>query len=270
MGADKKATLCAAILALCVTLGTPATTTGQQLVRLKVGFYPDRLGASTTIHVSFRVATSFGLPPSPLVGLRMSMPKGVNLSTTKLGIAVCRPISLEAAGAEGCSPNSVMGRGKALVEVPIGPEILHEWANITILMGPAIEHHTTLIYYADGSTPVSAQVVFTGLLLPDSGPFGGLLNMTIPLIPSLPGAPDAAVVYVRTTFGPAGLRYYKRERDKMIVYKPEGVDVPSTCPPGGFPFAAIFSFADGSDVSTTATVPCPSPAASGEKSSSVH
>jgi hypothetical protein len=258
------------VLALCVPLATPAATTGQQLVKLKVGFHPDRLGASTTVDVSFRVATSVGLPPSPLVGLRMSMPKGVDLSTSKLGIAVCRPIVLEATGTEGCSPNSVMGRGKALVEVPLGPEILHEWANITILMGPAIEHHTTLVYYADSSTPVSAQVVFTGLLLPDTGPFGGLLDMTIPLVPSLPGAPDVAVVYVRTTLGPAGLRYYKRKRDKMIMYKPEGVNVPGRCPSGGFPFAAVFSFADGSDVSTAATVPCPSPAASGVKRSSVN
>jgi len=256
------ATLCALLPALCVTLTAPSTTVAKQLVSLKVGFSPDRLSTSTTINVGFDVTTPTGQPPSPLVGVSMSLPKGVDLSTTSLGLAVCHSVPLEVDGPEGCSPNAVMGHGMALVEVPIGPDILHEWANITILMGPAIEHHTTLIYYADGSTPVAAQVVFTGLLLPDSGPFGGLLNMSIPLVPSLPGAPDAAVVYVRTTFGPAGLRYYKREHGRAVSYKPEGVEVPSTCPAGGFPFAATFSFQDGTNALANAVVPCPSVAGS--------
>ncbi|HEV3071794.1 MAG TPA: hypothetical protein VGY76_10275 [Solirubrobacteraceae bacterium] len=255
-------TLCVLLPALCVTLTAPSPTTAGQLVSLKVGFSPDRLSASTTINVGFDVKTPTGQPPSPLVGISMNMPKGVNLSTTSLGLAVCHPAPLEADGPEGCSPNAVMGHGTALVEVPIGPEIIHEWANVTILMGPAIDHHTTLIYYADGRTPVSAQVVFNGLLLPGSGPFGGLLNTTIPLVPSLPGAPDAAVVYVRTTFGPAGLRYYKHQHGRTVAYKPEGIEVPSTCPAGGFPFAATFSFQDGSNASANAAVPCPSAAGS--------
>ena len=256
------ATLFALLLVFCVTLVAPATTVAKQFVSLKVGFSPDRLSTSTTVNFGFDVTTPTGQPPSPLVGISMSMPKGVDLSTTSLGLAVCDSVLLEADGPEGCSPNAVMGHGTALVEVPIGPEILHEWANITILMGSAVEHHTTLIYYADGRTPVSAQVVFTGLLLPASGPFGGLLNMTIPLVPSLPGAPDAAVVHVRATFGPAGLHYYKRQRGRTVAYKPEGVETPSTCPAGGFPFAATFGFQDGTNASAKAVVPCPSAAGS--------
>jgi hypothetical protein len=264
------ATLCALLPAFCVILAAPSTTVAKQFVSLRVGFSPDRLSTSTTIDVDFHVTTPTGQPPSPLVGISMKMPKGVDLSTTNLGLAVCHSTPLEANGPEGCSPNAVMGHGTALVEVPIGPEILHEWANITVLMGPAIEHHTTLIYYADGRTPVSAQVVFTGLLLPSSGPFGGLLNMTIPLVPSLPGAPDAAVVYVHTTFGPAGLRYYKRQHGRTVAYKPEGVEVPSTCPVGGFPFAATFSFQDGSSASSDAVVPCPSASGSTRRGGRRH
>jgi hypothetical protein len=262
-GVTRNARLCVVTFALCVTLVASTPAVGRQLVRLKIGFRPDKLGASTTIGVTFQIASSLGLP-SALVGMRMSMPKGVDLSTTNLGIALCRPTALETEGVAGCSPNSIMGRGKARVAVPIGGSISYEWGNVTIFMGPASQHHTTLLYFADGSTPVSAEIVFTGRLLPGRGQFGGVLDTQIPLVASLPNAPDVSIRFVHVTFGPEGLRYYKRRHGKMVAYKPEGVHVPSRCPRGGFPFAAVFSFADGSDVSTTTAVPCPSPASRGK------
>lgn len=258
-GRVKTTALCALLPALCcVTLAIPSTTAAKQLINLHIAFSPDRLGASTTIHTAFTITTPNGQPPPPLIGVNLEMPKGVSLSTTSLGLAVCHPAQLEDNGPADCSPNAVMGRGRALVEVPLGPQIVHEWAYITILMGPAIDDRTTLIYYAEGRTPVSAYITFTGLLLPGDGPFGGLLDMTIPLVSSVPEAPDASVVYVRTSFGPSGLWYHRREHSRIVPYRPEGVEVPRTCPAGGFPFAATFSFQDGSEASAHTVVPCPS------------
>jgi hypothetical protein len=81
--------------------------------------------------------------------------------------------------------------------------------------------------------------------------------MTVPLVPSLPEAADVAVVRVRSTFGPEHLTYYKRVRGRVVPYKPRGVILPDRCPRGGFPFAATFTFQDGSHASAGTAVPCP-------------
>jgi len=61
---------------------------------------------------------------------------------------------------------------------------------MTVLMAPSTEGHTGLSFYAAGTTPVIAQLVFPGLLLGDSGSFGRGWK---PLSPGsrLPGAPTS-------------------------------------------------------------------------------
>ncbi|HWG08480.1 MAG TPA: hypothetical protein VN672_05685 [Solirubrobacteraceae bacterium] len=84
----------------------------------------------------------------------------------------------------------------------------------------------------------------------------GDLRFTVPLVPSLPGSPDVAVVQLRVTIG-GKLTYYERSAGRTIPFRPRGIGLPRRCPRGGFRFAATFSFIDGSRVPAQTAVPCP-------------
>lgn len=81
--------------------------------------------------------------------------------------------------------------------------------------------------------------------------------MNIPLVPTLPEAPDISVVQVRSTLGPLHLTYYEEVSGRRVAYEPKGILLPNRCPRGGFRFVADFGFQDGSRASAHTAVPCP-------------
>jgi hypothetical protein len=83
------------------------------------------------------------------------------------------------------------------------------------------------------------------------------VSIDAPLIPSLPGAPDVAIVALHATLGPAGVTYYEHVAGETLGYKPPGLLLPPTCPRGGFPFAARFTFVGGAQTSASAVDRCP-------------
>lgn len=224
---------------------------------MHAGFSPDRLGASTTISFGFHLETSDGLAPPPMTSLALRMPAGINYATTTLGLAICQPSSLLARGLAGCSPNARLGYGSAYVEVPFGVGAGHEIPEIQALMGPPRNGNLVVLFYANGQSPVSAQLVFTGEVVSDGGPFGSRLETEVPPISSVPGGPDVSIVSVQSTIGPSHLTYYRHVHGRRVAFHPEGVSVPERCPRGGFPFSAEFSFQDGSRAAASTTVPCP-------------
>ena len=176
--------------------------------------------------ITFTIGTNTGRVPPPLTQVSMSLPSGVELGTSTLGLAVCRPETLEVDGPEGCPRDAIMGHGSAIAKVPFGPITVREKAEITIVMGPSVDQHTTLLFYAAGNTPVSAQLVFPGQILADTGPFGGQLITTIPRTPTVPDGANVSVVSVSTAIGPAGLLYYRRRNRQSVAYHPEGILLP--------------------------------------------
>jgi hypothetical protein len=134
---------------------------------------------------------------------------------------------------------------------------LQETAITKVFMAHLHNGHLGLIFYASGEVPVDAQIVFHGLVLPAPSPYGGDLATTIPRVPTLPGAPNASVVRLSTTLGPAHLTYYERIHGKYIPYHPRGIVLPRSCPRGGFKFAARFTFEDATHAAAKTTVPCP-------------
>jgi hypothetical protein len=230
-----------------------------ETVALRTSFTPDRLGASTTIGFGFTIANTDGGLPSPLTHVSLRMPKGMNYVTTTLGLSICKPEALVAKGLAGCPPNSRLGFGNAFVEVPFGSDAGHEIPEIQALMGPPHEGNIVVLFYANGLAPVYAQIVFAGELLPGEGAFGGNLDTTIPEIKSVTNGPPVSIINVNSTIGPSHLTYYKHVRGRLVGYKPQGISLPTKCPHGGFPFAAQFTFLDGSQVVTNHSVPCPPP-----------
>jgi hypothetical protein len=243
------------LILLIGSLGTVAQA--SETATLSASFTPDKLGANTAFTFGFEIGSSNEQIPSPLTGVALHLPAGLGFFTSTLGQEVCRPAALLARGVGGCSPNAIMGSGSALAKVLIGPEILEVPIKITVIMGPASNHHTGMLYYAEGDSAVVADLVFPGVVLGESYPFSTLLNTSIPITHSLPDAPDVAVTQMQTTVGPSGLLYSKRAHGKLVTYHPEGMAVPERCPPAGFPFAATFSFEDNTSVTATSTIACP-------------
>jgi hypothetical protein len=247
--------LLAAVL-VCVCL--PASAWASEIAKLRVRFSPDTLGGTTTILVDFELATPTGQIPSPVTDVSLRLPDGMSLGTTTLGIDACDPRRLESQGPSGCPSNALMGFGKALVAVPTGPEPVYESADISIFMVPPTNYHTTMLFYADGESPVSAQIVFPSVLFGYSqGPFAADLNTVVPLTPTWPGGPYTSLTRMHSSLGPLHLTYYKRVHGKLVHFRPEGIAIPKTCPIGGFPFAAVFSFQDGTTAAAASAVACP-------------
>jgi len=247
-----------ALLAVLVCGVWPATAGAvSERATLHASFSPDRLGAETTISFGFHVETIEGAAPPPMTRLDLRMPAGISYATTTLGLAICQPRALLERGIKGCSPNSRLGFGSALVEVPFGVGAGHEIPEIQALAGPSPGGNLVVLFYANGLFPVSAQLVFQGEVLPASGAYGTQLAANVPLVTSVPGGPDVSIVSVQTTIGPSHLTYYKHVHGRRVAFHPRGVSVPERCPQGGFPFAAEFVFQDGSQASAQASVPCP-------------
>jgi hypothetical protein len=247
--------LLAAAAVICVCL--PSTTSASQSVALHATFTPEQLGHGTTVGFAFQITAAGGQVPSPLTGIEVSYPLNLGFALSELGLASCSAGTLEVFGPQGCPANSLMGYGTAIAEIQIGLETLSETVQVDIFRTPDYDGHLALLICANGATPVSAQIVFPAVVLPAPAPFGGRLDMDIPLVPSLPEGTDVAVVQFHSTLGPLHLRYHERVHGRIVDYEPKGIPLPTRCPPGGFPFLAEFRFLDGSDAFAHTTVPCP-------------
>jgi hypothetical protein len=150
-----------------------------------------------------------------------------------------------------------MGHGSAVGEIPFGPEIIDEGASVTIVRAEDQNGHIAMLFDAQGISPVVANLVFSGVLLPAPRPFGGDIRIDVPIVPSLPEAADVAVVGLDATIGPAGLTYYEQVHGTSVPYTPKGILLPTRCPHPGFPFTAMLAFQGGGLASAHTHVLCP-------------
>ncbi len=238
------------MLTTCATLTVPAqalTASAQAATSAVItpSLSPDRLGAKGALTFTIRYAGGeFGVP-SPVRRSVLQFPAGLSLEIPKL--RSCTTARLRARGPSGCPAQSEIGSGHALVEVRAGTLILTEEVTLWAFLGEPRNLQPTFEILAQGYTPLDERMVFTGMVLPDEAPYGEELVLSIPRIPTLPLEPDASIVSFSLTIG-ASKRPGKHDANTVVV--------PSSCPLGGFPFAAEFTYADGSDGSARATVPC--------------
>jgi hypothetical protein len=216
---------------------------------MSAAFRPERLGKSTTVSLTFNIVTPT-TDAALLSSLNLRYPANLGFATSGLGVAACLPSTLETLGSAGCPPDSRMGKGSALVQIPIGPELVKETAEIALFAGPSQNGYLQILIYATGRTPVIANVLLTTQLEPQR------LDIAIPPIPSLPEAPYVSLVEMHLTLGGA-LTYYERVHGRNVAYHPAGIGLPRRCPRGGFPFAARFGFLDGGHTSARTRVACP-------------
>jgi hypothetical protein len=231
-------------LVACATLAAPVQAGTSATITPSLS--PDRLGARAALTFAIRYAGGeFGVP-SPVRRSVLRFPAGLSLEIPNL--RSCTAARLRARGARGCPAQSGIGSGHALVEAHAGSQILTEDVALWAFLGAPRNLQPTFEVLGQGYTPLEKRVVFTGIVLGDRVPYGEELVMSIPPISTLPLESDASIVTFSLTIGAS-----KRRRTQGA----NSVIVPSSCPVGGFPFAAEFSYADGSNSSALATVPCP-------------
>jgi hypothetical protein len=230
----------------------------SEAAHLAAGVTPERLGQGTSIRLRFQLAPADRRVPPPLKRVDIRYPANFGIALSGLGIEACTAAVLETLGPSGCPPDSVMGYGSALGGIPFGPEIVREGAAVTIVRAEDEDGRIALLFDAEGLSPVLANIVLPGVLLPAPPPFGGDIHIAVPVVPSLPEAPDVAVLELGATIGPAaGLSYSEVAHGRRVSYTPKGILLPDTCPRGGFPFAASFGFQGGRRESAQTTVQCP-------------
>lgn len=230
---------CAPGAALAVTKATMTATLS-----------PERLGAPTTISTGFQISSG-GLHPPVLTAVKLSYPHNLGFATSGLGLAACEPGVLEEIGPDVCPANSRMGRGSALVGIPLGGFLHVEHVQLAMFAAPSASTLKMLVSGV-GSYPVSALVVLSAELLP------GGLSIRIPPIPTLPEGPYVSLLQMHLELG-GRLTYYERVGGRTIAYHPPGIALPRTCPRGGFRFAATFAFLGGRSATARTRVACPRP-----------
>jgi hypothetical protein len=219
----------------------PVAHAQEPTARIRASFTPDVPGAQTAFMFAYSLQDAEGVPP-PLRSMVVHLPLGLGFDVH--GLASCASARLQGGGPAACPARSLLGRGHAQLEVHAGSQSIPEEAVVSVLRAPDRGGRLALSIFGRGETPLQQQTLSTARILPDRGPYGAKLSVSIPPIPTLVYEPDASILSLSLTIGGPSARA-------------GAVTVPRRCPAGGFPFAAEFSFADQSRAGATTHVPCP-------------
>jgi hypothetical protein len=242
-------TICAALVApvrvnasgAARTAAAPEATSATLAPTLS----PNRPGAKGALTLAIQYTGGVGGVPSPVHRSVLSLPAGLTLEVPRL--RSCSAARLAAHGPHGCPPQSLIGHGHALAKALAGANVIEEEVALWAFIGPPQGNNPTLELLGEGSTPVPASVVITGTVVPAHAPYGEELVIPIPPIPSLPSVSETSLASLTLTIGTSG-PHPARSANTVVVPR---------CPAGGWPFAAAFTYADGSSGSTVAKQPCP-------------
>jgi hypothetical protein len=235
-----------AVVALTICAGLAGTAQAETVASIAPSLSPNRPRAKASLTFSMRFSDARLGVPSPVRRSVLRLPAGLTLDVPHL--SSCPAARLRARGPHGCPARSMLGSGHALVETHAGSQTITEAVTMWVFLGPPHNLQPTFEILARGYTPLDQQMVLFGTVVPAKAPYGEELVMSIPPIPTLLLEPDASIVNFTLTIG-AGRRHG--------MHGPNAVLVPSTCPVGGLPFAAEFTYADGSTGGALATTPCP-------------
>jgi hypothetical protein len=232
----RRALSCLVVVALAA-LALPAFASATPVVTLKVKVVPIEgfpgtgyiLGHGASEQAEFTISgTEYGggFPP-PLIGVNFYLPKGVVLHPE--GFPTCPPQTLEQVGK--CTNHSQAGPvGHALGVVSFGSERVPEEVEIQPYFAPG----GGLEFLTAGHSPVALEFLSKGHYTSGGPGFGQQLQTEVPLVETVPGAPDASAESISVKVGAA-----MKKGHKTIYYG----TVPKKCPAGGFPVKAELMFA---------------------------
>jgi hypothetical protein len=215
-GGRKRGHACALAFALTL-LG--AANANAATVTFEPAFGEGALGEASTFTAAFTFAgTEYRGYVAPVTGLTVHLPQGVGGSTA--GFATCPTSTLEQSRPEACPRESYDGpRGSFAAVLMLGGSQVQEKGILQPYFVP-----NGIDFFMEGQEPVVIEAVLEGTYGQDSSPYGRVLNVSIPLIETLPGAP-ASITGITLTLG-ATLEHAGAEYSSIVI--------PSTCPTGTF------------------------------------
>jgi hypothetical protein len=226
------------------TRAEPATGS-QAPASIAASFDPDRLGAMGALTVTIDLTEGAPAAGQSLSSLVLRLPAGLGIEIPHL--RSCAPERLRLLGVRGCPAQSLLGVGRALVQARLGSQSLGEKITLWVFLGPLRNLQPTFVILARGYTPFDERQVFSGTVLPDQPPYGEDLVLSVPTIATLALEPGASLASMSLTIG----------SPRRFASEPNTTVEPARCPPGGFPFAAALTYADGSTQNVSTTVSCP-------------
>lgn len=207
------------------------------------------LGAGAALRAQYTISGSeYGGFPPPLIGVNFYTPAGTRIHPR--GFITCAPAALANVGPAACARRSrVTLAGSALGVVSLGAERVQERASIKAFFAPG----GALQFFTSGSSPVSLEFLSPSRVTSAPRPYAQKFVTTVPLIETVPGAPDASTLSIDVTLGAAFRRGHR-----VSYYG----TVPRHCPRGGFPLKSELLFAGigglpAQTVSVTYKAPCP-------------
>ncbi len=231
----RRASTCLAIAGLAllsfvgVASATPTVTLKAEAVPIP-GYKGTGLkfGAGAAVKAEYHITgTEYENSPPPLKEVVFYLPTGTKLHPG--GFKTCPKSNLEPAGMgpSGCPKGSAAGPvGEALGFVTLGGERVKEKATIESFYseGGGLE------FYTSGHSPVSLEILSSGFYknLGGGEGFGPKFIAEVPLVPSLPGAPDVSVENIKVE---AGSAIGPKNKPKKDTYYGR---VPTKCPKGYF------------------------------------
>jgi hypothetical protein len=239
-----------AALLPAVASATPAVTFKAHAIPIP-GFRGtgNILGAGAALQVQYTIrGTEYGGFPPPLVGINFYTPAGTRID--RRGFAVCQPSALQNMGPTACPRKSrVTLSGTALGVVSFGSERVQERASIQAFFAPG----GALQFYTAGRSPVSLEFLSPSHVTRAPAPYGQKFVTSVPLIETVPGAPDASALSIEVKIGAAF------KRGNRVTYYGR---VPKRCPKGGFRLKSELLFAGlgglaPQTVPVTYRAPCP-------------
>ncbi|HXW59213.1 MAG TPA: hypothetical protein VEJ23_07015 [Solirubrobacteraceae bacterium] len=211
------------------------------------------LGAGAAVNFEWTIRGSeYDGHPAPLVGVNTYFPAGTKINPA--GFATCSPTVLKNVGSKACPAKSrATTSGHGLGVVSFGTEVVPEGFTIEGFFAPGGQ----LQFLTTGKTPASFEIISSSSKTTAGAPYGPKYVTEVPLVETVPGAPDGSAESIAVVAGSA----YKKH-GKAQYYG----TMPNKCPKGGFPLKSELVFANisalpmrvpGEVVTTTYKAPCP-------------
>ena len=236
-----------AVLGLPTAATAAPTITSFKIEAVPIPGFPgtgDILGAGSAVQGQVTISgTEYGGFPSPLTGVKFYAPAGAKLHPQ--GFATCAPSVIEQNGPKLCPARSIAGpKGHVVGVVSFGGDRVPETASVQPFFAPG----NKLVVFVDGTSPTLLEILGTAHVVNSFAPFGVEFIGEIPLIETVPEAPDASFEEGAVRIGAA----YKQGK-KPIYY----ITMPKTCAKSGWPAKVELSFLSGATAEASYKMPCP-------------
>ena len=219
-----------------VTQATPTVSTKDVLVPIpgfsKTGNLP---GAGTAIEQEITIAgTEYGGFPPPVEQINMFLPEGLAIDSEPFPTCSVSALELSGPSPDACPKGSAGGPiGSAEVQVAFGTEVVPEQATFQAFYAPG----GGVNFFLFGHEPVILEVISQAGYQPGGTGYGEALDAHLPLIETVPGAPDTSLERLKFKLGSA-LKTGKAA--PSYYFRAPGE---TECPKGYLPFKTEIVFA---------------------------